>query len=241
MISVETSEIVKMATLDHIGPVEEVITLKLREAVRMLAGLDKSSSTGESRMIGTGSIEINSVPSGAKIFIDGQETQEFTPKVMNLSAGQHTLRLETEDKYGTKQIFIVPDVTSKVDILLKTGYGSLNIISQPLGAEIFLNGKPYGKTPANFDTLLAGEYLLELRKDRFVAYEEKIDLNLNEVIKKDIKLIPSWSSLRVISQPPGAEVFLNGNYLGKTPVLFDTLIASDYKLKLQKKGYVPYM
>lgn len=40
-----------------------------------------------------GSLSIVSIPSGARIFIDGIEYAEYTPTIINLSPGQHIYRL----------------------------------------------------------------------------------------------------------------------------------------------------
>jgi hypothetical protein len=62
-----------------------------------------------------GSIDIQSKPSGAKVYIDGIDTGKFTPYIeTNIETGAHTVRLELF-QYQTKEdtnVMIVPEETT---------------------------------------------------------------------------------------------------------------------------------
>ena len=49
--------------------------------------------TGCDGGVGFGSIEVNSTPSGARVYLDGADTGQVTPIVLNASAGDHTVKL----------------------------------------------------------------------------------------------------------------------------------------------------
>ncbi len=51
-----------------------------------------------------------------------------------------------------------------VNLLPSPIYGSLDIISTPVGANITINGKDYGTTPNTIKNLLIGDYNIQLRK-----------------------------------------------------------------------------
>ena len=236
LISVETSEIIRMETLDYIGPIEEIMTLKMGEITRKLAGIAQENVSQMGDMIGMGSIELNSIPSNAKIFLDGHETDNFTPATLKLSAGQHTIRLEKGDQAGTRQIYIVPDLKSEVEIELKTGYGFLNLDSSPVKAEIFLNNITLGRAPVKIDTILAGNYKLEIRSNGYAEHREDIKISLNQQLTKTIHL-KKLASLNIVSIPSNAEVVLNDSLIGKTPLKKDYLKAGQYSLKITKDGF----
>ena len=97
-----------------------------------------------------GSLYISSTPIEAEIFIDGIDQGVTTPYIIpNLTPGGHTYKLTLsgyEDKTGAYTI-IAGQTTSVIDKLIQTppGPGSLNILSTPPGAEIFIDNVDQGK------------------------------------------------------------------------------------------------
>ncbi|MCP2597440.1 PEGA domain-containing protein [Candidatus Aminicenantes bacterium AC-335-G13] len=70
-----------------------------------------------------GSIQVNSTPSGATIYLDGQNTGQVTPAtVTNVSVGSHTVKLEKE-RYQSWEttVNVVKNQTITVDATLKPG------------------------------------------------------------------------------------------------------------------------
>ncbi|GAH43549.1 unnamed protein product [marine sediment metagenome] len=63
----------------------------------------------------TGSIYVETYPSGAKIFLDGKDTGEITPcTIINLIKGDHKITLTFGDKSYTEEITIFPDSTASI-------------------------------------------------------------------------------------------------------------------------------
>ncbi len=60
--------------------------------------------------------------------------------------------------------------------------------------------------------------------------------NINKVII-NAKLKPNYGSLNVKTNVTDAQVFLNGNYVGRTPYTGDKIASGKYKLEIQKKFY----
>jgi len=60
----------------------------------LVAGCSGTTSTTPT----TGTIEVNSTPQGARVYIDGVDTGSVTPLVKNLEVGDHTIKL-TKDLY----------------------------------------------------------------------------------------------------------------------------------------------
>ncbi|OPX61942.1 MULTISPECIES: PEGA domain-containing protein [unclassified Methanoregula] len=50
-------------------------------------------------------------------------------------------------------------------------------------------------------------------------------------------LTPDTGSVRILSSPPGAEVYLNGEYRGTTPAAISGIPAGNYSLELRANGY----
>jgi len=81
------------------------------------------------------------------------------------------------------------------------------------------------------------------------ALVKLINIVLNtkdEKIKSDAetlynKISPMKSVLYVASEPPGAQLSINGNPIGQaTPVILSDLLVGSYRVSLQKDGFKPY-
>ena len=96
----------------------------------------------------------------------------------------------------------------------------LRIETNPKGAKVFINGlKKSGLTPIELNNLNPNEKILvQIQKEGFESVQE------NLMIKKDknntlrFELIPLGFLFRAKSQPEGASVFMNQEFLGKTPL-----------------------
>lgn len=114
---------------------------------------------------GTGTLRVNSIPSGASIYLDGI-AKGVTPKTISgLTPGVYALVLEKEG-YAPyeKNVTISAGRPTLVTVTLPPLYGSLRIQSSPSGATVLLNGVSEGVTPLIVGDLLPGEYRVTLAK-----------------------------------------------------------------------------
>ncbi|MFH1874107.1 MAG: serine/threonine-protein kinase [Pseudomonadota bacterium] len=193
-----------------------------------------------------GLAKISSQPPGAKILLDGQDTKMTTPaELKDLEINKvYTLRLEKQGFQpleeslkvaSTEPLNLSLTLTSIVD------KGLINIITEPPGAAILLEGKTTGKlTPSTLEDLpLKQDLKITLSKPKYKDYEQVINLQSTTPQKISTTLALITGSIQVESQPEGALISLNNKSTGKTtPALLEELnIGEDYNIKLTKKGY----
>jgi|GEM_PF-1528134 len=240
VIDIQTAEIIRVENVDYMGSIEELLTMRLKEAALKLAGKSDESMMASGNIIGQGNIRVASVPPGAKIFVDGKIADKNTPAVINdLSAGLHIIRLEKGGLVGAKQVFILPGVTSEIEISIKPGFGSLSVESVPSGSEVVVDGKSLGLAPVKLDTFPSGEHRLTVSREGYEVYRENIQIVLNQMshIKAELKEL---SKLCCLSAPQGVKVKLNGKFRGHTPLTIDNLIEGNHWISLHYPGYVAY-
>jgi hypothetical protein len=193
----------------------------------------------------TGIANIVSQPQGAKIFVDDEDTKLITPsELKELEVNKdYTLRLEKEGFKPTERAVKLASrepVDIKVE-LIPTTTGLVNIISDPSGAAILLNGKATGKiTPATLEELpLKKDLTITLSKPKFKDFEQVLNLQSTSPQKISTVLEPITGSIYVSSNPSGAAIYLNKERTGKTTpdTLSDLKIGEEYTVRLSKKGY----
>ena len=126
------------------------------------------------------------------------------------------------------------------------GYGAIHVVTDVLGATALLHG-PSGRvmsqcqTPCNFNNLNPDRYSLEIKKDGYQPVQTALQVKEGGVADQKIALESLAKGLYVTSDPPGADVFINGaKQSGQTPVTLP-LAAGQYNLVLRLPGHDPYV
>jgi len=158
-----------------------------------------------------GTLYLRSSPSGAEIWMNGENTEKLTPETFKgLPEGDYTIELrkystkrETWDIYaftthitpGKKKeiyIHIPPTIEGEGEIEPTPGTARLTIKSIPSDAEIYINDENTGVlTPETFKNLDAGLYKIKLRsysrrRNEWDEYEFTIELEPNQ--KKELRI-----------------------------------------------------
>jgi formylglycine-generating enzyme required for sulfatase activity len=176
----------------------------------------------------------------AKVFIDGVEQGNVPITLESLDAGTHRIRVEAE-RYFTyaKDIEIEgKDKTQELNIELVPAWATVEFISNPEEAEILVNDESIAKTPASIE-LIEGKHLVRIKKSGFKDWQKNITLIASEYIAfNDIQLKPADATLFVESVPAAANVTVDGNYVGKTPLETAISPGETASVRLYKQGFL---
>ena len=122
---------------------------------------------------------------------------------------------------------------------LSSGSASLFISSQPRRAQIHIDGAYVGDTSeVGLISLAPGRYSVELRKDGFVPEIDTLTLEVNHTEFVNFELMAIRSGSVQVTSTPVAEVFLDDESIGTTPL---TMSADPgvRTLRLERPGFVP--
>ncbi len=126
------------------------------------------------------------------------------------------------------------------DILSGPGTGTLLVFSNVDRSSVYLNETFLGKTPLSFSHLIPGKYTLRVTKEGHNDWVRDIDIGENKKREFNANMLKSRGnlSMRVISNPEKADVFLNINYAGQTPLTLSDLPPGQYRIRLVREGYI---
>jgi len=188
-----------------------------------------------------GNLRIEASPSGSSVYLDGVYKGTTPLTLYNLPAKTYLLRI-THSGYQERveRVEVEPNKTNYVSYSLLPIYGSLNINSNPQGADVYLNGVYRGKTPAFISDLAPGRYQIQLRLNGYKDYVSFVDVSSGTTSYYNLTLVPLSATLNFFSNPQGAEVYLNGVYKGKTPISISDLSSGSYDVRMVLSGYEEY-
>lgn len=189
-----------------------------------------------SKQLGYGGIVIESTPLGADIFLDNKDTGLKTPaSIQNLTANEgHNIRLTLKGyKEWSDTVSIKENERITVTSKLKRLYASVLVDSKPEGAAIFMNNQDTGKkTPATFAEINPNEpYNIKLHLYGYEDWGKTITLKEEEYTTLSPKLSRLYGSL-TINAIPWAEIFIEGESKGTTPLAGLRLPVGKYSIKL---------
>jgi serine/threonine-protein kinase len=125
------------------------------------------------------------------------------------------------------------------------GRGAIHVVTDVIGATAVLRG-PAGhvmskcETPCSFNNLSPSRYGLEVQKEGYQSVQTALQVKGGDAQDQKIKLESLAKGIFISSQPPGADVFINGaKQSGQTPVTLP-LAPGQYNLVLRLQGYEAY-
>jgi eukaryotic-like serine/threonine-protein kinase len=127
----------------------------------------------------------------------------------------------------------------------EAGLGAIHVVTDVIGATAILRG-PAGhvlnkcETPCSFNNLNPAQYGLEVQKDGYQSVQTALQVKRDAAQDQKIKLESLVKGIYIFTQPPGADVFINGaKQSGQTPVTLP-LAPGQYNLVLRLSGYEAY-
>ncbi|MGM0650605.1 MAG: PEGA domain-containing protein [Bacteroidota bacterium] len=168
----------------------------------------------------------------ADIFIDGEKKGNGNWSGRLLS-GYYNVKVKKDKYYSDdKQVEIVAGEDQSLSFKLKGKTGKLDVITEPIAAEIYLDNEKYGTSPQTIKDLLVGDYQLELRKNGYGTYEEIITIKEDETLEIE-KELESGREIKITSTPGDASVYINDKLQGKTPFKAD-LAFGEHTVEVKK-------
>lgn len=182
-----------------------------------------------------GPISVSSKPSEAEVLIDGQSVGKTPLKLDKVLKGNREVEIRKSGYDPWKDTVIVAiDKPSEVSADLATIYGDLKVESQPSGATVLIDGKKVGETPYQIAEIKKGKHNIEIRKDDFDGWKKELAIVPAKLNTVSAKLLESYGSIKVLSEPEDAEIFVAGKKVGEAPVSLERVPKGKIKVDARK-------
>jgi len=186
-----------------------------------------------------GLLLVKSEPEGCNIEIDGASVG-LTPRLVTTldakDVHQVTLR-----KAGYRPSTFEVRFSGRTPIeryeKMVLDSGKIEVISEPAGAEVMVNGIVRGKTPVTVTDVPKGRATVRFRLDGFSEEIRELSMNAGDSQTLSIVMKGLPGTLSLTSVPPGARFYVNGNAAGQSPVVMPNLSPGEYDVRAELEGY----
>ncbi len=185
-----------------------------------------------------GRLALSNVPDGAQVTINGAVYDSKDLAELSLSAGKARVKVMMEGyRPYFQEVTISPGEPSQLKVELSPILGHLECTSTPAGAKVILNGKEVGLTPVTLKTLAFGSHTVEFLKDGFSPHSQTVAVKEEAPEKLHADLVAVWGTLNIETTPSGAEVLIEGQSRGTSPLEVSDLPAGTSKVTVRLAGY----
>ena len=153
------------------------------------------------------------------------------------------LKLQVSADGFKQEVLTVGDATwrrGQLDVVLKPLPATVKATAKPESDEVrwYLNGALVSVAPKLTINLPAGQHTIEARHPHFERTSQSISLERGESYQLSLELKPVMGQVEITSAPSGAEVLLNSEAIGNTPLHLE-LEGGEYEIALSLANHDP--
>ncbi|MBI2970084.1 MAG: PEGA domain-containing protein [Gammaproteobacteria bacterium] len=184
------------------------------------------------------SLYVETEPAGAEIIIATPFQVRFADHFL-IRSGSHEIEVAAEGyhpvhetlRVGEEQNQHVAYALTKLPGHVRVETGSIS------GARVVIDSEERGQTPLTVRELPPGEHALAVTLDRYLPYQGSVAVEGRDIEQKlELELTPAWGDITLSSRPAGAEVYVNEERVGRTP-LVTPVLQGRHELRVQLSGY----
>lgn len=165
-----------------------------------------------------GVLQVSAPVEGAVVHVDNVEVGP-TPLTHYIAPGNHTVRVAAPgfDPY-VRKVNVSANLTATVDAQLTRGGATAEFFVRPAGANVTLDGQPIGVAPIRLTGVAAGTHRYAITHPGF----ETVEGDFHQVPGGNALVVHELASSQgrwtITSRPAGAQVWMDGERVGKTPL-----------------------
>jgi formylglycine-generating enzyme required for sulfatase activity len=185
------------------------------------------------------SVSLSTNPAAADVSITGGLPALHMGDRVLLRPGTYQVRAEHAG-YKPAQLQIkvtqAPNQAFSLQLLKLPGILRIEV---PAAARVTVDDKAAGNAPGEFE-LTAGRHTVAIATERYQPFKADVEVEgLGKTQAFKPQLVPNWGVVSVTSEPAGAQLLVNGEPRGVTPLKAE-ILAGAHPVELRLEGFKPW-
>ena len=182
-------------------------------------------------------VSLSSRPAGAQVLVDGA-AMATTPAELELGAGERQveLRLAGYNAWRDTITVLADQPLSVPEVSLIQADGRVELVTDPAGAAVSVNGEYQGATPLTLRLRPGRPHAITLTRPGYDSETRELSVEADSGRRLEVPLTAQFGVVEVVSDPPGAEIRVNGEPGGVTPAQL-SLLAVTHELEVRLDGH----
>lgn len=229
----------------HVIEVRKAPAMPWRQQIEVKANKTVKVSAQLQATIGGagGSARVLADVDGAKVFLDGTEMGTVPLDIKDIKPGEHILTVKAPGYMPNEKRITVGAGSAEVhNVKLqpesKASGGTLKIVSPVPEAAVFVDGERIGTVPQTRE-VSTGEHYVVVSKPGYKTFEQKIRIDPGQSITVSAQLSQA-GALQILSTPAGAEVLIDGEVVGQTPVKKEDVDVGEHVVTIRYPDYYDF-
>jgi hypothetical protein len=222
---------------DGLPPWRQTVTVVAGQQMKVTATFGPAPAAA-----GASSLRLIASEPDVEVFVDGDDKGRAPVTVNDLKAGEHIVGARKKTFKSQEQtVHVAAGENAIVNFKMEAAppdrpHAALKVQSTIPNAEVFLDGSSLGRAPVDRADLDPGKHFVVVHRDGFTDFKREVILVENQSVAL-VADLSATGALRVLSTPEGAEVRLDGELIGRTPVPRDGVPAGDHIVEFKLPGY----
>ena len=182
-------------------------------------------------------VSVSSRPGGAEVLVDGTPVGR-TPADLEVEAGERLLELRLPGYNAWREaIAVLADQPLDLpEVTMVQADGRVELVTDPAGAAVSVNGEFQGSTPLTLRLRPGRSHAIAMSKPGYETVTQDLSVAADSGRRLEISLVGQYGAIEIVSDPPAAEVLVDGEPGGVTPVQLD-LLAVPHELEVRLDGH----
>ncbi len=182
---------------------------------------------------------VNGPLSGADVSLNGESIGRTPLRNVQIEPGEYVLSVQAERYQPDSQTIVVlgKQQDNAFALTLEQAWAEVSFSTTPPGAEVQLDGQALGVTPYTAE-VLQGEHEVTLKLAGHKAWQDELEIIAGQNIQlTNIPLERADGLVFIRSQPSGANVTINGEFRGQTPLEVALAPGQPHELNFFRSGF----
>jgi len=175
----------------------------------------------------------------ATVRLDGNLVGTTPLADLEIAPGPHRIEFSAERYLSEVRELVVAGGHERQALVVRLtpNWAPVTLATEPPGASVVVDGEPAGVTPIVLE-LAAGEREIEVRSGGYNAWRSRILVVANTPQElPPVELALADGRVQLATIPPEADVSVNGDFRGRTPLTLRLTPGRNHAIRITKPGY----